>query len=106
MVVKFKPTPEDLAFQPETMKQVLKSIPGFNIPRRNKKKDNKKLSTANLIQQIKEGNTDLETSESILGFVNVRSLLNKSTFVRLPPFYQFKLMQLLPQVKYFDIFFF
>ena len=42
--------------------------------------------------------TDLETPDSILTQVNIRTLLNKSTFLKLPPEYQYKLMGLLPQV--------
>ena len=52
-----------------------------------------------MIQQTKDGSVNLESPESILGQVNLRTLLNKSTFSRLPPLYQFKLMQLLPQTE-------
>jgi hypothetical protein len=58
----------------------------------------KKMSCAQLIQQAREGAINLESPESILSQVNLRTLLNKGTFSRLPPLYQFKLMQLLPQV--------
>merc|ERR1719481_1838437 len=51
-----------------------------------------------MIQQTKEGSINLDTPDSILSQVNLRTLLNKNTFSRLPPLYQFKLMQLLPQV--------
>ena len=45
-----------------------------------------------------EGTIDLESPDSILTQANIRTLLNKSTFLKLPPEYQFKLMGLLPQV--------
>ena len=63
-----------------------------------KKSSSKKLSAAAALQQVREGNLDLESPDSILGQVNLRLLLNKSTFLKLPPLYQFKLCQLLPQV--------
>ena len=65
---------------------------------RNKKGSNKKLSLAAAIQQAHEGVVDLESPESLLTQVNMRSLLNKNTFLKLPPQYQYKLVQLLPQV--------
>ena len=40
----------------------------------------------------------MESPDSILTQVNLRTLLNKGTFLRLPPSYQFRLAQLLPQV--------
>ena len=45
-----------------------------------------------------EGTIDLESPDSILTQANIRTLLNKSTFLKLPPEYQYKLMGLLPQV--------
>ena len=63
-----------------------------------KKSGSKKLSASAALQQIREGNLDLESPDSILGQVNLRLLLNKSTFLKLPPLYQFKLCQLLPPV--------
>ena len=65
---------------------------------RNKKGSNKKLSLAAAIQQSHEGVVDLESPESLLTQVNMRSLLNKNTFLKLPPQYQYKLVQLLPQI--------
>ncbi|KAF5305689.1 hypothetical protein FQA39_LY09178 [Lamprigera yunnana] len=79
-----------------TMREVLASIPGFNIKPR--KRTNKKLSTAAQLEQTKEGCIDLETSDSILVNTNLRSLLNKYTFAVLPSLYQHKLVQLLPTV--------
>lgn len=79
-----------------TMREVLASIPGFNIKPR--KRTNKKLSTAAQLEQTKEGCIDLETPDSILVNTNLRSLLNKYTFAVLPALYQHKLVQLLPAV--------
>ena len=82
-----------------TVKDVLQSIPGFSSSKiRNKKGSNKKLSLAGAIQLAHDGVVDLESPESILSQVNMRSLLNKSTFLKLPAEYQYKLVQLLPQV--------
>lgn len=82
-----------------TVKDVLQSIPGFSMSKiRNKKGSNKKLSLAAAIQQAHEGVVDLESPESLLTQVNMRSLLNKNTFLKLPPQYQYKLVQLLPQI--------
>lgn len=79
-----------------TMKEVLASIPGFNMKQR--KRSNKKLSTAAQLEQTKEGCIDLETPDSILVNISLRTLLNKYTFSILPPLYQQKLVQLLPSV--------
>lgn len=79
------------------MREVLASIPGFSSikPRR---RTNKKMSTAAQIEQTREGCIDLETPDSILVSFNLRDLLNKDTFSALPPLYQYKLVQLLPNV--------
>lgn len=82
--------------QRTTMKEVLASIPGFSMKPR--KRTSKKLSTAAQLEQTKEGCVDLETPDSILINTNLRALLNKYTFASLPPFYQQKLVQLLPAV--------
>lgn len=88
--------PSAQAQQASTMREVLASIPGFSIkPRR---RTNKKMSTAAQIEQTREGCIDLETPDSILCGANLRDLLNKHTFSMLPPFYQYKLVQLLPPV--------
>ncbi|KAG5877331.1 hypothetical protein JTB14_003617 [Gonioctena quinquepunctata] len=79
-----------------TMREVLASIPGFNMKPR--KRTNKKLSTAAQLEQTKEGCIDLETPDSILVNTNLRHLLNKATFAALPLLYQNKLVQLLPSV--------
>ncbi|XP_019761548.2 polycomb protein Asx isoform X2 [Dendroctonus ponderosae] len=79
-----------------TMKEVLASIPGFNMKTR--KRTNKKLSTAAQLEQTKAGCIDLETPDSILVNTNLRLLLNKGTFASLPVLYQNKLSQLLPLV--------
>jgi len=84
--------------KPKTMKDVLASIPGFGAGRP-RKRNNRKLSTAEQLEQTKkEGCIDLETPRSILTQVNLRAILNKHTFSLLPPLYQYKLIQLLPEV--------
>ena len=82
--------------KPATMREVLASIPGFSIKPR--KRSTKKLSAAAQLEQTKEGCIDLETPDSILVNTNLRALLNKHTFSSLPPLYQYKLVQLLPDV--------
>lgn len=82
--------------RPSTMREILASIPGFCIKPR--KRSSKKLSTAAQLQQTREGCIDLETPDSILVNTNIRALLNKHTFSLLPPLYQYKLGQLLPNV--------
>lgn len=79
-----------------TMKEILASIPGFNMKTR--KRTNKKLSTAAQLEQTKAGCIDLETPDSILVNTNLRLLLNRGTFASLPLLYQNKLAQLLPLV--------
>ena len=80
------------------MKDILQSIPGFSMSKiRNKKGSNKKLSLAAAIQLAHDGVVDLESPDSILSQVNMRALLNKSSFLKLPQEYQYKLVQLLPQ---------
>jgi len=96
--IPFEPYPEELEKNPQTMKEVLNSIPGFNLKKLKLKGQNRKFTNAQMIQQTKEGSINLDTPDSILSQVNLRTLLNKTTFSRLPPLYQFKLMQLLPQV--------
>lgn len=88
---------DDDHHQASTMREVLASIPGFSSikPRR---RTNKKMSTAAQIEQTREGCIDLETPDSILVSFNLRDLLNKDTFSALPPLYQYKLVQLLPNV--------
>lgn len=78
------------------MREVLASIPGFSIKQR--KRTCKKMSTAAQLEQTKEGCIDLETPDSILSNTDLRALLNKHTFSILPPLYQYKLVQLLPEV--------
>lgn len=56
------------------------------------------MSTAAQLEQTKEGCIDLETPDSILSNTDLRALLNKHTFSILPPLYQYKLIQLLPEV--------
>ena len=88
----------DVSFskRPLTMREVLASIPGFSIKQR--KRTYKKMSTAAQLEQTKEGCIDLETPDSILSNTDLRALLNKHTFSILPPLYQYKLVQLLPEV--------
>ena len=100
----YRPTAKEIADGRKlaTMKEVLATIPGFslgkNLPSGSSKKAPKKLSAAAAIQQVRDGILDLETQDSILGQVNLRLLLNKATFAKLPPLHQFKLLQLLPEV--------
>jgi hypothetical protein len=101
--IPFRPFPEELAKSPKTMKEVLGSIPGFNMRRiKLNSRPPKKMSCAQLIQQTREGAINLESPDSILSQVNLRTLLNKTTFSKLPPLYQFKLMQLLPQAGVYN----
>ena len=104
--ISYKPTQKDIEVEKKlrsgpsstpSMKEVLNTIPGFSLSKV-KKKPNKKLSASAAIQQVREGNVDLESPDSILGQINMRLLLNKGTFQKLPPMYQYKLMQLLPTV--------
>ncbi|KAJ9579899.1 hypothetical protein L9F63_004432, partial [Diploptera punctata] len=91
-----KDSPNNVSPKPATMREVLASIPGFSIKPR--KRSTKKLSAAAQLEQTKEGCIDLETPDSILVNTNLRALLNKHTFSSLPPLYQYKLVQLLPDV--------
>ena len=77
-----------------TMREVLASIPGFKTSKRN----SKNLSAAAQIQRAQEGCVDLQNPSSILAKANLRGILNKHTFASLPPLYQHKLIQLLPEV--------
>ncbi|XP_050426407.1 putative Polycomb group protein ASXL3 isoform X2 [Adelges cooleyi] len=82
-----------------TMLEVLSSIPGFSLVKPRKRPGSKKLSAAAQLEQAKvEGCVDLETPDSVLAQINLRSLLNKQTFSMLPRLYQHKLVQLLPHV--------
>ncbi len=113
--IHYRPSPRDLQShpgrQPSTMKEVLASLPGFpplnklrpqsasaSSSSSGKKSGNKKMSASAALQQVREGSVDLESPDSILTQVSLRGLLNKGTFLRLPPAYQFRLLQLLPQV--------
>ncbi|KAK6623484.1 hypothetical protein RUM43_009336 [Polyplax serrata] len=91
-----QPIDTSLCKRPLTMREVLASIPGFSIKQR--KRTCKKMSTAAQLEQTKEGCIDLETPDSILSNTDLRALLNKHTFSILPPLYQYKLVQLLPEV--------
>jgi hypothetical protein len=95
--IHYKPSMSEMRHAPHSMKDVLNYIPGFSMAKLRKKMP-KKLSVSAAIQMATEGSIDLDSPDSILGQVNPRSLLNKSTFLKLPPEYQYKLMQLLPQV--------
>ena len=81
--INFKPESSRWNDESCTVKDVLQSIPGFSSSKiRNKKGSNKKLSLAAAIQLAHDGFVDLESPESILSQVNMRSLLNKSTFMK------------------------
>lgn len=77
-----------------TMREVLASIPGFKTTKRT----TRNLSAAAQIQRAQEGCVDLQNPSSILTKANLRGILNKHTFGSLPPLYQHKLIQLLPEV--------
>ena len=95
--IHYKPSPS-LSDRPMfTMKEVLSSISGFSMTKL-KRKMPKKLSLASAVQMAKDGSVDIETPDSILTQVNIRHLLNKNSFLKLPPEYQYKLMGLLPEV--------
>ena len=46
---------------------------------------------------MKRGVVDLETPDSLLTRVDLRGLINRNTFALLPPFMQYKLVNLLPE---------
>ncbi|XP_013420611.1 polycomb protein Asx isoform X2 [Lingula anatina] len=83
------------AAKTQSLRELLSTIPGFSMKPR--KRTGKKLSPAAQLEQTKEGCIDLETPDSILTNVNLRALINKHTFTMLPPAYQYKLLQLLPE---------
>ncbi|KAL3868234.1 hypothetical protein ACJMK2_041065 [Sinanodonta woodiana] len=91
----------------KTLREYLAGLPGFSMKPR--KRSNKKLSHAAQIAQTREGCIDLESPDSILGFSVLQmfvhhfriylfqALISKHTFSLLPPNYQFKLINLLPE---------
>ncbi|BES88375.1 ATP-Hypothetical protein cassette sub-family A ABC1 member [Nesidiocoris tenuis] len=85
-------------YRQPTMTEVISSIPGFHLRVPSRKRSNKKLSAAALIEQTRDGCVDLESPDSILAGTNLKSLLNRHTFASLPQLYQYKLLQLLPPV--------
>ena len=87
---------EDWRKRPGTREEVLNSIPGFSLAKTSSS-GNKRRSTTAAIQRVRDGMLDLETPASVLGRVDLRLLVNKATFAKLPPLYQFKLLQLLPE---------
>lgn len=95
--IHFRPDEEEVNRPSGNMKEILASIPGFSLSKV-RKKVSKKLSASAALQLVREGNIDLESPDSILGQVNLRTLLNKGTFQKLPPLYQYRLMHLLPKV--------
>ena len=56
-----------------------------------------KSSQASQMAELREGRLDLTSPDSILVHTNLRSLLNRQTFLSLPLYYQYKLVQLLPK---------
>ncbi|TRY61324.1 hypothetical protein TCAL_11153 [Tigriopus californicus] len=93
----YRPDDNEMSLATRNMREVLASIPGFSLSKV-RKKVSKKLSASAALQLVREGNIDLESPDSILGQVNLRTLLNKGTFQKLPPLYQYRLMHLLPKV--------
>ncbi len=72
---------------------VNKLLEGVKPKRRGKAKS----SQGSQIAELREGRVDLTSPDSILVHTNLRSLLNKHTFVSLPLYYQYKLVQILPK---------
>ncbi|XP_033736852.1 putative Polycomb group protein ASXL2 [Pecten maximus] len=88
-------SPAPSSKRPQTMREILAGIPGFSMkPRR---RPHKKLSHAAQIAQTKEGCIDLETPDSILCNTNLRNLIDKRMFSKLPSQYQYKLLHFLPE---------
>ncbi|XP_021342321.1 putative Polycomb group protein ASXL2 isoform X2 [Mizuhopecten yessoensis] len=88
-------SPAPASKRPQTMREILAGIPGFSMkPRR---RPHKKLSHAAQIAQTKEGCIDLETPDSILCNTNLRNLIDKRMFSKLPSQYQYKLLHFLPE---------
>lgn len=82
--------------KPLTSKDILASIPGF--PVKHRKRSSKKISFAEQLKQMRDGFVDVESPDSILCIVDIKSLVNNNTFSLLPGLYQQKLVQLLPEV--------
>ncbi|XP_069127832.1 putative Polycomb group protein ASXL2 [Argopecten irradians] len=88
-------SPAPSSKRPQTMREILAGIPGFSMkPRR---RPHKKLSHAAQIAQTKEGCIDLETPDSILCNTNLKNLIDKRMFSKLPSQYQYKLLHFLPE---------
>lgn len=80
------------------MKDIRSSVPsGVGRPW---KRHNRKLSTAEQLEQTKkERYIDLESPRSILTQINpLHKILTVDTFSTLPEVYRFQLLQMLPQV--------
>ncbi|KAF0287781.1 Polycomb protein Asx [Amphibalanus amphitrite] len=73
------------------MQQILRAL-----GRRPRQRRARKLSNAAQLKQTQEGVIDLETPDSILTRVQVKSLLSRSAFCRLPSLYQLQLAKMLP----------
>lgn len=58
----------------------------------------KKMSVAAQLKRTKEGRVDIQSPDSILTSIPLRSLINQRTFNMLPQWYQYKLVTLLPKV--------
>lgn len=85
---------EDKGEQKDSVKQ--NTTAGVGRPR---KRNNRILTATEQLEQTKkERFVDLDRPGSILNQVNIRTILNKSTFELLPAQYQYKLLQLLPDV--------
>lgn len=58
----------------------------------------KKMSVAAQLKRTKEGRVDIQSPDSILTSIPLRSLINQRTFNMLPPWYQYQLVMMLPKV--------
>ncbi|KAJ7374161.1 Putative Polycomb group protein asxl2 [Desmophyllum pertusum] len=58
----------------------------------------KKMSVAAQLKRTKEGRVDIQSPDSILTSIPLRSLINQRTFNMLPPWYQYQLVTMLPRV--------
>ncbi|CAG2164111.1 unnamed protein product [Oppiella nova] len=56
-----------------------------------------KCSQSSQMAELRDGRVDLTSPDSILVHTNLRALLNRHTFMSLPLYYQYKLVQLLPK---------
>lgn len=73
-------------------------LPEGDVRSSRKRNTKKPTQTLDQPEQKRERFIDLDRPGSVLGQINIRSILNKQTFDMLPSLYQYKLLQLLPDV--------